>query len=430
MAMVGDRLENTVKLAGGFDFSRTQLGPREAFVFSRIDGRLSVGSLIELSAMGRDEALAVIQSLLDKGAIEMDGAGEGRPGAQAEKREEPQAVAAETKIMVPALGLSAEGRDRIHSFYMLMADMNHYQLLGIGQDSSAREIKQGYLKLSREFHPDGQFRKALGVDKVKLEEIFKKVNEAYRMLSKAISRKEYDRSIASPVRSRVEREIRKIENRTAGEGTGSWPVHPGAVADLKAVEEVAATGESRQAVDQMADTGREAERLYAGAVEAGENGNMEKSAEKIIRALSLDPGNEKYRRMLEGLQKELDRFEKGEFLDKALLLEKSGDLASALESAERALGLSPDDAVILVACARLKYNMGEDLAGAKDLALKAVERKPDDAGARLLLGRIFRSKGMVRNAARELEKASALDTAGETGAAARAALQEIEREGK
>jgi molecular chaperone DnaJ len=62
----------------------------------------------------------------------------------------------------------------------------HYSILGISNTASKDEIKKAYRKLSLENHPDrtnGNIEKA---------EIYKKINEAYRILSNDNERKKYD----------------------------------------------------------------------------------------------------------------------------------------------------------------------------------------------------------------------------------------------
>ena len=63
----------------------------------------------------------------------------------------------------------------------------YYQLLGVGRDATADDLKKAYRKLAMKYHPD----KAKG-DKKQAEEKFKQISEAYAVLSNPEKKKEYD----------------------------------------------------------------------------------------------------------------------------------------------------------------------------------------------------------------------------------------------
>ncbi|XP_074598814.1 uncharacterized protein LOC141853391 [Brevipalpus obovatus] len=65
--------------------------------------------------------------------------------------------------------------------------VDHYGTLDINSNSNQREIKNAYYKLSKQYHPD---RNPGAADK------FRKINEAYEILSDVDSRRDYDRSRA------------------------------------------------------------------------------------------------------------------------------------------------------------------------------------------------------------------------------------------
>ena len=67
-----------------------------------------------------------------------------------------------------------------------------YDVLGVGREASADEIKKAYRKKAMELHPDRNRG-----DKAKEAE-FKKVNEAYATLSDAQKKAAYDRFGGNP----------------------------------------------------------------------------------------------------------------------------------------------------------------------------------------------------------------------------------------
>ncbi|MCB0795674.1 MAG: J domain-containing protein [Flavobacteriales bacterium] len=74
---------------------------------------------------------------------------------------------------------------------------DHYKLLGLGRNSSASQLKVRFRSLAKRYHPDvnGSPRAA---------EVFRAIHEAYRVLSDAQLRKEYDELLdrSRPVQQR------------------------------------------------------------------------------------------------------------------------------------------------------------------------------------------------------------------------------------
>jgi curved DNA-binding protein len=63
---------------------------------------------------------------------------------------------------------------------------DYYETLGVSKTASEDEIRSGFRKLARKYHPD------VAKDKASAEEKFKQINEAYEVLSDPEKRKKYD----------------------------------------------------------------------------------------------------------------------------------------------------------------------------------------------------------------------------------------------
>ncbi|XP_072251658.1 dnaJ homolog subfamily C member 4 [Leuresthes tenuis] len=70
--------------------------------------------------------------------------------------------------------------------------VNYYDLLGVKSDASVEEIKNAFFDKSKKLHPDSD------PSNPRLHSQFVELNEAYRVLSKELSRKEYDFKIQHP----------------------------------------------------------------------------------------------------------------------------------------------------------------------------------------------------------------------------------------
>ena len=66
---------------------------------------------------------------------------------------------------------------------------NYYDILGVSKDASELDIKKAYRKLSLEFHPD---RNPDPDMKIKFQEKFQEISEAYETLSDPNKKQEYD----------------------------------------------------------------------------------------------------------------------------------------------------------------------------------------------------------------------------------------------
>ena len=73
--------------------------------------------------------------------------------------------------------------------------MDLYEVLGVAKTATSAEIRQAYMRLAREKHPD---RFPDPVEKQKAQDFFKLATEAFNTLSNERSRQEYDAEQAKP----------------------------------------------------------------------------------------------------------------------------------------------------------------------------------------------------------------------------------------
>ncbi len=83
-------------------------------------------------------------------------------------------------------------RDIILENYLRICSFNYFQILGVKPDSPQELVQKQYEKLSAKYHPDNYKKFNLGGVAAKLEEIFLKIELAYRTLSSSRGRTDYE----------------------------------------------------------------------------------------------------------------------------------------------------------------------------------------------------------------------------------------------
>lgn len=75
--------------------------------------------------------------------------------------------------------------------------VNYYSILGVPQNATARQVRQRFLSLARERHPD----KFQGQEKQAAESEFQLITEAFNTLNDAERRRQHDIELAQPIGS-------------------------------------------------------------------------------------------------------------------------------------------------------------------------------------------------------------------------------------
>jgi len=101
--------------------------------------------------------------------------------------------------------ISNKSKPIIHSILLFSTGncnyKTHYEVLGIDKNATQKEIKEAYIKLGKEYHPDlhqnlvideSSGENGSSSEKEELTMKFKAINEAYEILGKKESRKTYD----------------------------------------------------------------------------------------------------------------------------------------------------------------------------------------------------------------------------------------------
>ena len=151
--------------------------------------------------------------------------------------------------------------------------LDYYQLLHLKREASASEVREAYHAASRSFHPDANRKREPEIREA-VENIARRVSEAYSVLRDARRRQAYDHQLAE------------------GKGLRIQLAEASAAAQRKATE--AREGRTPQ--------GRQ---FFNLACRDLERDDLEAAARNVKTALTFEPGNEFFKERLGEIRKKL-----------------------------------------------------------------------------------------------------------------------------
>ena len=125
------------------------------------------------------------------------------PSDAAETRTEaalPVAALPNVAAVVPA-GVEPAFAAEVEMLFGQLGELDYFQLLRLGPDAAAGDIKRAYHQGSRAFHPDKFFQVADPAFISRVDQIYKRMNEAYVVLRDDRKRVKYAADVASPNRA-------------------------------------------------------------------------------------------------------------------------------------------------------------------------------------------------------------------------------------
>ncbi|HEY4176180.1 MAG TPA: DnaJ domain-containing protein [Kofleriaceae bacterium] len=88
---------------------------------------------------------------------------------------------------------------------------DHFQLLGLGRDANAAQIRDGYFKLARQLHPDRLSALGIADDERKAQRLFAEVNNAFAVLNDPVRKQQYADILARGGEAAVRAEEKRAE---------------------------------------------------------------------------------------------------------------------------------------------------------------------------------------------------------------------------
>jgi DnaJ-domain-containing protein 1 len=211
------------------DLTRLQLTPTEGFVLSRVDGRATFDEICHMSALGRDDTLAILRKLRKAAVIlgprdavvapapskpapppsaprgpktpapvqvtdEMLRKAQEKNGGKSDDEAAPPGSLLERlddgspvdpADLIEGHDISADMKRRIVRLHRRLRKLPPHELLGVPEDADQATIKRAFAAASKELHPDRYYGKDLGGFRPKLAKIFARLTEAVQELEKA-----------------------------------------------------------------------------------------------------------------------------------------------------------------------------------------------------------------------------------------------------
>ncbi|HEY6725768.1 MAG TPA: DnaJ domain-containing protein [Polyangiaceae bacterium] len=194
----------------GIDLRSLAIGPREAFVLSRVDGTSSVPQIAAATGLDAASVIGCLDKLHALGAIAYPGeppratvvsAPAATPANDGPPSHEPRRVTYDPSELDEDVDLTLDRKHEILEAFYSLEEASHYELLKVSISADKKAIKAAYFRIVNVFHPDRYFGKRLGSFKSKLEQVFARLTEAQEVLTRQQTRDEYDAYLATKRRT-------------------------------------------------------------------------------------------------------------------------------------------------------------------------------------------------------------------------------------
>jgi curved DNA-binding protein CbpA len=382
----------TPKVVTGVDLNTVGLSAEEGYLFSRVDGALSLDQIVKSSGMETKSAVSVLRSLKQKGIIswpEKNVEATANKTINKDKSNQPwDDMVFDPFDLAEEVDLDENSKRKILYYFKEMKNLTYYQLLSVPRNSVIKEIKRAYFKISREFHPDSYFRKNLGGYKHKIETIFKHISKAYEVLEDSAQRSEYDASLPAE------------EPKNVGSKSVKIPVLEKEKLDKRRRERMKRMLKGSPILKSK----KKAQQHFQDALNYQSSGETARAANCIKLALALDPNNQEFKKLAEQVEPKAAEIRAEKDFKQGQIEESMGRQEDALAYYLRAIDANSNDAASLHKAANILLEMKRDLHKAVSYCRQALALEPDNVKCLLTLSDIYQALGMHKNAVRELMK--------------------------
>jgi len=177
------------------------MDPKAGFILSRIDGKLNIKLLSNISGFPKDTVQEIMYTLFMKDIVTIE------KGKSAEEKKIDQKA---EKDGIAKVEQAAEIKERVSKQYHNIAKMDYYEILGIDKKVEPGEIKKSYHSQVKLYHPD--MLRGVESDILKMSEvIFDKIQLAYDTLSDTDKKNNYDQAKGFNLSEEEQRKLARLK---------------------------------------------------------------------------------------------------------------------------------------------------------------------------------------------------------------------------
>ncbi len=413
-----DAQQQPLRLVAGIDPTSLDLDPEAGFLLSRIDGHTSWALLRQIAGLPPERVDRYVERWMRQGIVlDPDKASPAAPGAEAQgppgagDAARPAGDASDRELspeqarwIDSSLELPVELQKQV-LFLEDLLEAPYHEVLGVAADADRRTLKRAYFRLAKDLHPDRYFRRQIGGYAERLDRVYKKIVEAYELLSDPTARAEIERSLAAAAGQPP------ASPRPAPTGSGVPAEEaPGPQAPPRRRVPLRPRLHGFSLHNRVIRERRaKAKRLFEGGMASFAKEQWIEAAGAVRLAIAFDPWNAAYKERFANVQRKAHEVLAERFLKEAENALELRDYKAASGAYEEALHYRSHDPALLYRAAQVAWRVGSDLHQAKEWAQAAVDIEPENAAYHRLLGQIFKAAGLGANARREFEAALRLD---------------------
>lgn len=445
------------------DFRGLDLTPEEGYLLSRIDGRVTVASLLSMLGWEQAKTFTLLESLLRKHVLNFDRQeiaervfGLGRTEPESTAKSAPPTAPVEASAtpgvsieLIPVVEKAPEVEidpatiekvpdlDEKRAIEILKfvarveAAENLYQVFEIPIGADVKSVKRQYRQLAMVFHPDKFFRKEIGGYREKIDVAWTHVQEGYELLNDPARKEAYDKDLLAKQRANPPRATPAPApvasapkdpftpgppppaKAPAGVSTDApeippWEKKSSPAAPPEPSRPRLGSAVERKLMQEVQERIGKARRHFDQAKKDLADGKFAAADSNIKLALQFDPRSEEFKSWYESAKPKLETGIVTAALHKAEMAEATNDFKVAQDAYEKALALFPDNPDANMGYGKLLAFRGDNPRKAKECLQKGLRARASDLAGNLAMCRTLRVLGMAKSAQRYIDKCKEL----------------------